>query len=104
MDLVTEIYNVTRSFPAEEQYGLTSQVRRAAVSVPSNIAEGNARTTRAEYRRFLSIARGSLAEAETQIEVARRLGFATDAGLVRTDELCTRVAQLVTRLWKSLEE
>jgi four helix bundle protein len=101
MDLVTEVYSVTRTFPADERFGLTSQLRRAAVSVPSNIAEGNRRPTRTEYRRFVSIARGSLAEVETQMEVARRLGFASGAKLALTDELSTRVGQMLTRLWQS---
>ena len=75
MSLVTDIYRNTRQFPPEERYGLTSQVRRAAVSVPSNIAEGQARLTRGEFRQFLGHAKGSLAEVETQLLIAENLGF-----------------------------
>jgi four helix bundle protein len=77
MDLVQEVYRVTRGFPREEVYGLAAQLRRAAVSVPSNIAEGHGRTGKQEFLHHLSIARGSLLEAETQIEVAARLGYVT---------------------------
>lgn len=75
MDLVTAIYQATRTFPREELYGLTSQLRRAAVSIPSNIAEGQARYSHAEFHHFLRNARGSLAEVETQIQIARNLEY-----------------------------
>jgi four helix bundle protein len=75
MDLVTQVYRLTRSFPREEHYGITSQVRRAAVSIPSNIAEGHSRESSKEYLNHLSIAQGSLAELQTQIEIALRLDF-----------------------------
>src|SRR5689334_8479807 len=75
MELVTDIYRVTKDFPPEERYGLTSQIRRAAVSIPSNIAEGQARPTLGEFRQFLGHAKGSLAEMETQLLIAENLGF-----------------------------
>ena len=75
MDLVTEIYRVTQSFPREELYGLVSQLRRAAVSVPSNIAEGHARVSTGEFRQFLGHALGSLVEIETQLSISERLAY-----------------------------
>ena len=75
MTLVTEIYRATRMFPRDELYGLTSQLRRAAISIPSNIAEGQARYSRREFHHFLSNARGSLAEVETQIMLANALRY-----------------------------
>ena len=75
MDLVTVIYRLTRAFPKEELYGLTGQIRRAAVSIPSNIAEGHALKQTLAYLRHLAIASGSLAEIQTQLEIADRLGY-----------------------------
>ena len=75
MGLVTEIYKVTKSFPKEELYSLTSQIRRSAVSVPSNIAEGAGRKHDKEFAQFLFVARGSLSELETQIIIAKNLGY-----------------------------
>jgi four helix bundle protein len=78
MRLVREVYRVTASFPVDERFGLTSQLRRAAVSIPSNIAEGAARGGKPELVRFLTIARGSLAELDTQLWIARDLEFLSD--------------------------
>jgi four helix bundle protein len=75
IELVTDIYRATSQFPAEEMYGLKSQLRRAAVSIPSNIAEGQGRATPGEFRHFLGIARGSLLETETQIHIAQKLAY-----------------------------
>jgi four helix bundle protein len=75
MQLVTDVYKATRGFPKDELYGLISQIRRAAVSVPSNVAEGYARNSRNELHHFTCQARGSLAELETQIEIERNLGY-----------------------------
>jgi four helix bundle protein len=75
MELVESVYRATQSFPKQELYGLTSQLRRAAVSIPANIAEGNSREHIKEYLNFLSIAQGSAGELETELEIAGRLGY-----------------------------
>ena len=75
MDLAESVYKLTYGFPREEVYGLTSQVRRSAVSIPSNIAEGQGRSSTRDFLNFLSIARGSLCEMETQVLLAERLGY-----------------------------
>jgi four helix bundle protein len=77
IDFVTDIYRITQSFPKTEMYGLVPQLRRAAVSVPSNIAEGQGRTTKRDFHRFLGQARGSLLEVETQVVVSSNLGYIT---------------------------
>jgi four helix bundle protein len=91
MKFVSEIYAVTQRFPSEERYGLTNQLRRASVSVPSNIAEGQARFSQKEFHHFLSQARGSLVEIETQLLIARDLQYLqpakADALLAGADEL-----------------
>ena len=81
MELVEKIYKLTQSFPKHEVYGLTNQLRRAAVSIPSNIAEGHAREHSKEYLNFLSVTQGSLAELQTQIEIASRLGYAEHSSI-----------------------
>lgn len=89
MVLVTRVYEVTRSFPREEMYGLTVQIRRAAVSVPSNIAEGQARSTTGEFKHFIGIAKGSLAELDTQLLIAQNLGYLPEA-----DDLFDKLAEV----------
>lgn len=84
IELVKEIYEITAKFPPHEMYGLTSQIRRAAVSVPSNIAEGAARTGSKEFLQFLSICRGSLSELETQLIIANNLGYIKNIELLTT--------------------
>ena len=79
MDLVEQIYEISKRFPADERFGLTSQIRRAAVSVPSNIGEGSRRKKRNVFRHFLDIALGSQAEVEVQLEIAYRLKFLSAA-------------------------
>jgi len=93
MELVTDIYRITNNFPRDEVYGLTSQMRRAAVSVPSNIAEGAARTSNKEFLQFLSIARGSLSELETQIMISINLDYVQDM-----DQVLTRVSTVFALL------
>jgi len=92
MDLVEDVYRATASFPREEVYGLTSQVRRAAVSVPSNIAEGQGRKLPADFKLFLRYARGSLLEVDTQLQIARRLGYLKKQEDV--DALISRVSEV----------
>ena len=78
MDIAVDIYKLTETFPAEEKYGLVSQIRRSAVSISSNIAEGAARNSKKEFINFLYISLGSLSELDTQLELAKRLGYLTD--------------------------
>ena len=102
MEIVVEIYRLTKAFPVEEKFGLVAQLRRAAVAVPSNIAEGRSRLGAAEFRRFVSIARGSVGEVETQIAVAVALGF---AGLDETSSLSadlSRLSKMLFSLYRSL--
>jgi len=75
MDLVTEVYSLTKKFPEQERYGLTSQLQRAAVSIPSNIAEGTSRASQKEFKHYLSISMGSAFEVTTQLELSFRLGY-----------------------------
>jgi len=102
MDLVMVIYNRTATFPREEIYGLTSQMRRAAVSVPSNIAEGQGRRTTGEFLNQVSMARGSLMELQTQVEIARRLTYLTPEAAQELKELLTSVAMMLNALIRSL--
>ena len=101
MDLVVAVYSLTRQFPKEEAFGLTSQARRAAVSVPSNIAEGQGRAGDPEFVRFLRIAYGSLREVETQILIAERLSFATAESVCATLALAAEVGRLLNGLMRS---
>jgi four helix bundle protein len=100
--LTFAIYQLTKSFPDSERFGLTNQLRRAAVSVASNIAEGHGRSTRGEYVQFLGHARGSICEVETQLVIARGLGFGYVGDLDTSDELCKRVGSMLRVLLKKL--
>ena len=102
MDLVVRVYEVTVSFPHKEQFGLTNQLRRAAVSIPSNIAEGQGRQTTRDFLRYLSIARGSLQEVETQILIATRLDYIAESEKVEMLERTTETSRLLTGLSRSL--
>jgi four helix bundle protein len=104
MDLAVHVYSATAIFPKEETYGLVNQARRAVVSVPSNIAEGAARQTKKEFANFIHIAQGSLSELDTQLELARRLGFLSestwhdlDSRMVEIDKMLTGLIRHVTR-------
>ncbi|MEN6426645.1 MAG: four helix bundle protein [Phycisphaerales bacterium] len=90
IELVAQIYQATRTFPRDEEYGLKSQMRRAAVSYPSNIAEGAARASRREYTQFLHISLGSLSELETQVIIAERLGYLEGTSLLEDVEALRR--------------
>ena len=100
--LAVAVYKATRGFPREEQFGLTSQVRRAAVSVPSNIVEGCARSSEADYRRFLDLAFGSLRELTYQAGLAQRLGFMDAISFRNVDAMCTSASKLLAALIRSL--
>ncbi len=102
MDLVTQVYQATERFPQKEVFGLTNQIRKAAVSIPSNIAEGQGRNTDRDFRHFLSIARGSLQEVETQLEIARRLGYLHKEELFDIIEQSSEVARLINGLSRAL--
>jgi four helix bundle protein len=104
MGLCEQVYLFSGQFPGEERFGLTSQVRRCSVSIPSNIAEGYARMHRGDYVRHLSIARGSLAELETQITLASRLKLVEREAAVPVWETTQRVGQMLTKLIDSLQE
>ena len=104
MDLVQDVYLATKTFPKEEKYGLTTQMRRAAVSIPSNIAEGQGRSGRGEFRHHLSIAHGSLRELETQLVIALRLGYLSQSCVDDLLELAGTVGRLINGLLRSLQE
>jgi four helix bundle protein len=103
MDLVSAVYLATSNFPKTEIYGLTSQLRRAAVSVPSNVAEGYGRSGRREFAHALSIALGSLAEVETQILIAERLGYLAPESRVSMVELSAEIGRIIVGLMNSME-
>ncbi|MGV0845883.1 four helix bundle protein [Empedobacter falsenii] len=100
MDLVVCIYETVKIFPKEELYGLTSQMKRSALSIPSNIAEGAGRNGKAEYCRFLYIALGSASELETQLEIAFRLGFI--GNLIQFQKSINYIKSMLSKLIKSL--
>jgi four helix bundle protein len=103
MDFVVLVYRVTSGFPSDERFALTSQLRRSSVSVPSNIAEGEGRFSKADFKRFLSIAHGSLREAETQLMVASRLNYVTQDKIQNALELAGEVGRLIRGLSKSID-
>ena len=102
MALVSEIYKFTRTFPKEETFGLTQQIRRSAVSIPSNIAEGNGRSTTPDYINFLHIARGSLFELQTQIELSRNLGFLSETSAPQLLATCNEIERMLNTIISKL--
>ncbi|MFP5235104.1 MAG: four helix bundle protein [Acidobacteriota bacterium] len=103
MELTAMIYRLTLGFPREEVFGLTLQLRRAAVSIPSNIAEGQGRLNTREFRQFLGVSRGSLCELQTQLEIARTLGFGDPNLIAEADELAKRVRKMLFKLLTVLQ-
>ena len=103
MDLADEVYRQTRNFPKEELFALTNQIRRAVVSVPSNIAEGSGRQSTAEFLQFLSVANGSLRELETQLIIATRIGYLPPQQLELLQLKMDTTGRLLTGLRKSLQ-
>jgi four helix bundle protein len=100
--LSLSIYRLTATFPIEERYGITSQLRRASVSIPSNIAEGYGRGSRKEYKQFLSIARGSTLEVQTQLIIANELGYCNLETFKQTDPLSQEVSKMLYSLIQKL--
>lgn len=103
VDLVVAVYSLTDRFPKAEQYGLTAQMRRAAVSIPSNIAEGRRRGSRKDFRNFLVNAYGSGAELETQIVIARRLPFGQALDTSAVESLLNEIMRMLNRMISSLQ-
>jgi len=98
MDLVIDVYKVTEGFPKEEKFSLTDQIRRSVISIPSNIAEGAARNTRKEFINFLHIAQSSLSELDTQMELARRLGYLKEECWSELNIVMERIDKMLTGL------
>jgi four helix bundle protein len=103
MDLVTSVYQVSERFPGHERFGLVSQIRRAAVSVPSNIAEGHGRRTKSDFVHFLDVARGSANEVQTQLLIAERLGYVGQEASSVCVGLADEVQRIVNALIRAVE-
>jgi four helix bundle protein len=104
IQLATAIYRLTQDFPRDEMYGLTSQMRRAAVSIASNIAEGQGRLSTGEFQQFLGMARGSSFELQTQLEVARSLGIGSANSINEAEALSLEIGKMINGLLKSLKQ
>ena len=102
METAQMVYRVTKTFPTEEKFGIVSQMRRAAVSIPSNISEGAARQGKGEFRNFLSIAQGSVSELDTQLELSLLLGFLSKEDLEEITSVLMRIDKMLTALIRSL--
>ncbi|AZA72929.1 four helix bundle protein [Chryseobacterium indoltheticum] len=103
INFVTEIYELTNDFPKNEMYGLISQIRRASISIPSNIAEGNSRRSVADYLQFLKIARGSCAEVETQLIIAQNLKFLNEEHYLKLNQDIIEISKMLNGLINSLK-
>ncbi|PKF75566.1 four helix bundle protein [Chryseobacterium sp. PMSZPI] len=103
IDFVTEMYRITKTFPKTEIYGLISQIRKSAVSIPSNIAEGNSRRSKPDYLQFLKIARGSCAEVETQLIISKNLGFLNEDDYLKLNERIIGISKMLNGLINSLQ-
>jgi four helix bundle protein len=103
MDFVVEVYRSTETFPKEEKFGLSSQIRRAAVSVPANIAEGAARQSDKEFINFLSYAQGSASELETELTIAFRLGYLTQSRYDESRTTIDKIGRMITGLSQHLK-
>ena len=102
IDFVAKIYEITQNLPREETYGLTDQIRRAAVSIPSNIAEGQQRQSTRDFLKFLAIAKGSLGEVKTQLIICRRLGYLNDKQTEPLLNECDVIGKMLNGLMKNL--
>jgi four helix bundle protein len=102
MEVVTDVYRLTSRFPPEEKFGLSTQIRRAAIAIASNIAEGHSRLGKGELRRFVSIARGSVAEVETQLALAVALGFLTGDEITELSSKLDRLSKMLFVLYRRL--
>ena len=100
---VTRVYTITRHFPNDERFGLTSQLRRCAVSIPSNVAEGYGRHATKDYVRFLHVAEGSLCEVQTQLLIAKNLNFLSSDLFLELDELTREIERMLTSMIRKLE-
>lgn len=103
INFVTEIYELTNNFPKNEMYGLISEIRRASISIPSNIAEGNSRRSVADYLQFLKIARGSCAEVETQLIIAQNLKFLSEEHYLKLNQDIIEISKMLNGLMNSLK-
>ncbi len=104
VSLVTDIYQLTEGFPKNEIFGLTSQLRRASVSIPSNISEGHSRRSTLDYIQFLKISRGSVAELETQLLISKNLKFITEEKYIEVDAKIVEISKMLNALISSISQ
>ena len=103
MDLVEEVYRLLKLLPGEERYALTDQMRRAVISIPSNIAEGHGRQTEKEFKQFLAIAKGSVSEIETQLLICVRLQYLTESQIEKALALCQEIRRILVKLIQTFQ-